>query len=158
MLQVVAVGGSLSDALDVSVDDLLVALEREDQGDVDGDALGQGCSDCRQASRVAGILIMAFGRLTFSQSSTACCSVASVSWARRGSTSMETRPSTKSVASAISRKMSVALRTSVVVSSRIAVSTSTLPSSLSCASYGPTWLRAFWKMDGLVVTQRRSCP
>ena len=103
-------------------------------------------------SRVAGILIIAFGRLTFSHSSTACFSVFSVSWARRGSTSMETRPSTKSVASAISRKMSVALRTSVVVSSRTAVSTSTLPSSLSWASYGPTWLRAFWKMDGLVVT------
>ena len=49
MLQVVAVGGSLSDALDVSVDDLLVALEREDQGDVDGDTLGQGGGDGRQA-------------------------------------------------------------------------------------------------------------
>ena len=49
MLQVVAVGGSLGDALDVGVDDLLVALEREDQGDVDGDTLGQGGGDGRQA-------------------------------------------------------------------------------------------------------------
>ena len=49
MLQVVAVGGSLGDALDVSVDDLLVALQGEDQGDVHGDALGQGGGDCRQA-------------------------------------------------------------------------------------------------------------
>lgn len=49
MLQVVAVGGSLSDALDVSVDDLLIALEREDQGDVHGDALSQGSGDGRQA-------------------------------------------------------------------------------------------------------------
>lgn len=49
VLQVVAVGGSLSDALDVSVDDLLVALEREDQGDVHGDTLGQGGGDGRQA-------------------------------------------------------------------------------------------------------------
>ena len=41
MLQVVAVGVSLGDALDVGVDDLLVALEREDQGDVDGDTLAR---------------------------------------------------------------------------------------------------------------------
>ena len=43
-----AVGGSLGDALDVGVDDLLVALQREDQGDVDGDALGEGGGDGRQ--------------------------------------------------------------------------------------------------------------
>ena len=49
MLQVVAVGGSLGDAFDVGVDDLLVALQREDQGDVDGDALGEGGGDGRQA-------------------------------------------------------------------------------------------------------------
>lgn len=67
MLQVVAVGGSLSDALDVSVDDLLVALEREDQGDVHGDTLGQVAVMAGRPSRVAGILIMAFGRLTFSR-------------------------------------------------------------------------------------------
>ena len=49
VVQIVAVGVSLGDALDEGVDDLLVALEREDQGDVDGDALGQGGGDCRQA-------------------------------------------------------------------------------------------------------------
>ena len=49
MLQVVAVGVSLGDALDEGVDDLLVTLEREDQGDVHGDALGQGGGDRRQA-------------------------------------------------------------------------------------------------------------
>ena len=49
MLQVVAVGGSLGDAFDIGVDDLLVALQREDQGDVDGDALGEGGGDGRQA-------------------------------------------------------------------------------------------------------------
>ena len=54
VLQVVAVGGSLGDALDVGVDDLLVALQREDQGDVDGDALGEGGGDGRQASRSPG--------------------------------------------------------------------------------------------------------
>ena len=49
VLQVVAVGVSLGDALDVGVDDLLVTLQGEDQGDVHGDALGQGGGDCRQA-------------------------------------------------------------------------------------------------------------
>ena len=49
MLQVVAVGGGLGNALDEGVDDLLVTLEREDQGDVHGDALGQGGGDRRKA-------------------------------------------------------------------------------------------------------------
>src|SRR6478672_8026810 len=43
---------------------------------------------------VAGILISWLGRSTIFHSSIACRIVLSVSWASRGSTSMETRPST----------------------------------------------------------------
>ena len=56
MLEVVAIGVSLGDALDEGVDDLLVTLEREDQGDVHGDALGQGGGDGRQALEGGGDL------------------------------------------------------------------------------------------------------
>ena len=44
-------------------------------------------------STVAGILIMTFGRSTSHHSAEASAVVFSVSWARRGSTSSETRPS-----------------------------------------------------------------
>ena len=48
---------------------------------------------------VAGILISRFGRSTIFHSSMACRIVLSVSCARRGSTSMDTRPSTPPEAS-----------------------------------------------------------
>ncbi len=48
MLQVVTVRRGLGDAFNVGVDDLLVTLDGEDQGDVHGDALGQGGGDRRQ--------------------------------------------------------------------------------------------------------------
>ena len=44
-------------------------------------------------SSVAGILISTLGRSTAAQRSSADLTVPSVSWARNGSTSMETRPS-----------------------------------------------------------------
>lgn len=92
--QILAIGVGLNHAFDESIDDLLVALEREDQRDVDGDALSRVAVIAGRPSRVAGILIMAFGRSTLAQSSSACFSVSAVSCARRGSTSMETRPLT----------------------------------------------------------------
>ena len=50
-------------------------------------------------ARVAGILMRTFGRSTSAYICLACAMVASVSWARRGSTSMEARPSTPPVRS-----------------------------------------------------------
>ena len=50
-------------------------------------------------STVAGILIITFGRPTVSHSRTAVVSVAPVSRESRGSTSMDTRPSTAALAS-----------------------------------------------------------
>ena len=44
-------------------------------------------------STVAGILIIAFGFATFAQSCFAWAIVPAASWARPGSTSIETRPS-----------------------------------------------------------------
>ena len=48
---------------------------------------------------VAGILMWAFGRSTVFHSCSACSIVASVSCARSGETSIDTRPSTPFVAS-----------------------------------------------------------
>ena len=76
-------------------------------------------------SSVAGILISAFGRSTASHSvlgrGDAC---ASVSWARSGSTSIETRPSTPGRRRTTGARTSQALRTSSVVSSKTPSSTS----------------------------------
>ncbi|SKU40250.1 Uncharacterised protein [Mycobacteroides abscessus subsp. abscessus] len=85
---------------------------------------------------VAGILINRFGRSTIFHSSIACRIVLSVSWARRGSTSMETRPSTPPEASYCAASTSHAARTSSVVAVRIAESTSAPRSANSaiCAS------------------------
>ncbi len=85
---------------------------------------------------VAGILIRVFGRSTSQASCLASATVARVSCARRGSTSMDTRPSWPSVASKTGRRMSAASRTSAVVIIRIASSTVTLRAarSASCAS------------------------
>ena len=69
---------------------------------------------------VAGILMNRLGRSTSRHSTRAWAMVASVSSASRGSTSIETRPSTPSVASYTGRSTSQASRTSVAVSSRSA--------------------------------------
>ena len=83
---------------------------------------------------VAGILISTFGRSTILASSWACAMVASVSLASRGSTSMDTRPSTwpEVLNTAVNR--SAASRTSSVVTSRTVSSTSAprAASSLIC--------------------------
>lgn len=57
---------------------------------------------------VAGILMSVFGRSTSQASCLASATVALVLCARRGSTSMETRPSWPSVASKTGRRMSAA--------------------------------------------------
>ena len=74
-------------------------------------------------ARVAGILISTFGRSTILASSLACAMVAAVSWASRGSTSMDTRPSTWPLVWKIGVNRSAASRTSSVVISRTASST-----------------------------------
>ena len=75
---------------------------------------------------------MAFGRLTFSPEFHSLLGGVLGVVGQTGSTSMETAAVDEvGSLSDLKRKMSAALRTSVVVSSRTAVSTSTLPSSLS---------------------------
>ena len=69
-------------------------------------------------SLVAGILISALRRSTARHSSWADAIVASVSWARSGSTSIETRPSAGFV-SCTGARTSQASRTSSVVSSKM---------------------------------------
>ena len=73
-----------------------------------------------------------FGRSTIFHNSTACAMVFSVSPASRGSTSMDTRPSTPSEASHSRASTSQALRTSSVVTVRMVASTSA-PRSASSA-------------------------
>ena len=75
-------------------------------------------------SAVAGILIRAFGRSTVEASDRAASTVRRVSCASRGSTSIDTRPSTWSVASYTGMNTSQAERTSSVVISNTVVSTS----------------------------------
>jgi hypothetical protein len=66
-------------------------------------------------STVAGIFTIRLGRSTVFHRSSASATVASVSPARRGSTSSDTRPSTPFVDAYTSRNRSHAVRTSVVV-------------------------------------------
>src|SRR5699024_8095994 len=95
----------------------------------------------------------------FSRPTTACrclpCSMErSVSWARRGSSSMLTRPSPPCVAAWTAENMSAASRTSSVVSTSTTASTS-LPSPArraTSASYSERPEMADWKTEGLVVT------
>ena len=85
---------------------------------------------------VAGILISRLGRSTIFHSSMACSTVLSVSWASRGSTSIDTRPSTPLEVSHCGRSTSQAFRTSSVVTVRMVASTSAprSASSATCAS------------------------
>ena len=77
-----------------------------------------------QPSGVPGILIIRLGWSTVFQRSAASATVASASWARPGETSIETRPSTASVASYTGRMTWQASRTSSVVITRTAWSRS----------------------------------
>jgi hypothetical protein len=104
-------------------------------------------------SRVAGILISTFGRSTAAQRACAEAMVASVSLARVGSTSIETRPS-DFVDAYTGCMRSHALRTSSVVSSNTTRSTGS-PLSTSwatCSSYRSTLAIAAAKIVGFVVT------
>src|SRR6478752_8920782 len=104
-------------------------------------------------SLVAGILISTFERSTADQRARAEAMVPSVSLARSGSTSIETRPSALS-SPASGAKMSQALRTSSVVTSKITRSTDS-PLSTSwatCSSYRSPLAMAAAKIVGLVVT------
>ncbi len=76
-------------------------------------------------STVAGILTNRFGRSTSHHSARASAMVFAVSCAIRGSTSIEIRPSTPSLASKTGRSTSHADRTSIVVIARSASPTST---------------------------------
>src|SRR3954467_12326368 len=108
---------------------------------------------------VAGIFMNKFSRSTSHHSVLASATVLSVSCALRGSTSMDTRPSTASEASYAGRITSQASRTSRPVISRTASSTVTPCSarSLSWASYASASDSAFWKILGLVVTPTTCC-
>jgi hypothetical protein len=85
-------------------------------------------------STVAGILISVLGRSMRSQSRLARSTVPSVSLARSGSTSIDTRPSTRFVASKTGRMMSQPFWTSVVVSSNTVVLRSA-PDALSVLTW-----------------------
>ncbi|MCY1303592.1 hypothetical protein D9M70_533060 [compost metagenome] len=74
-------------------------------------------------SRVAGILMRTLSLLTFLYRCFASAMVPAVSQARRGSTSMDTRPSTPLVAAATGANRSQASATSVVVISKTVSST-----------------------------------
>ena len=105
------------DAADVGLGDLAVALEREDQRDVDRDALGDRVLDRLQAlERRRDLDAGRFGRSTSSCSRTASDLVASVSCARFGSTSSETQPSLPLPSSQTGRRMSQASRMSSLAS------------------------------------------
>ena len=71
-------------------------------------------SMARQPSRVPGILIIAFGRFTACQSRRASITDPSVSRARSGATSSDTKPSRPPVESYTWRKASAASRTSSI--------------------------------------------
>ena len=105
-------------------------------------------------STVAGILTNRFGRSTASQSRCAISTVAPVSRASPGSTSIETRPSTPSVASNTGRRTSQPRRTSSVVISKIA-SPTLAPRSASAwtwSEYRSPSDSALAKIVGFVVT------
>ena len=89
-----------------------------------------------QPSLVPGILMRRLGWSTIRQSSAASLTVSPVSWAKPGDTSIETRPSTPSVASKTGRITLQASRTSSVVMTCVALSTSApaAASSRTCGS------------------------
>ena len=105
-------------------------------------------------SSVAGTLISKLGRSTIFASSSPRFTVAAVSYASSGSTSMLTRPSAPFDAWKVGRKRSQAARTSSVVR-RVTISPIDLPSAASdliSAEYLSEPEIAAEKMLGLVVT------
>src|SRR3954470_3164191 len=102
---------------------------------------------------VAGILMKTFGRSTISLSRAASRLVASVSDAMSGSTSSDTQPSRPLPESHTGRRMSQARFTSVTASLK-KTSLSSASSSISSriSSSYESESKAFWKIDGLVVT------
>ena len=108
---------------------------------------------------VAGILMKRFGRSTSHHRVLASDWVFSVRCALRGSTSMDTRPSTPAEASYAGFITSQAQRTSYDVSRRTASSTVTscAARSFSCASYASASASALAKMVGFVVTPTTCC-
>ena len=89
-----------------------------------------------QPSFVPGILMNRLGSPTIRQRSAASFTVSAVSCAKPGETSIETRPSTPSVASKTGRITVHASRTSSVVMTCVALSTSApaAASSRTCGS------------------------
>ena len=103
---------------------------------------------------VAGIFTKRFGRSTSSVRSFACSKVASRSYARSGSTSSETNPSTPSVRSQTGRRRSHARLMSSTASAKKTslVSSERSSSSRSCSSYQSPVDSAFSKIVGFDVT------
>ena len=120
----------------VCVHHLAVPLDREDQRDVDRDAFGECRSDGRQPRLGGGDLDQQVGPVDDLPQLDGLRTVLSVSCASRGSTSMDTRPSTPSEASHCGRSTSHPSRTSSVVTVRIVASTSAprSASSATCSS------------------------
>src|SRR5699024_10314871 len=92
--QVAAGGIGQLEPGEVGLHDVLVPLDGEDQRDVDADALTDGRGDRGQARLGGRDLDEQVLRPTTACRCLTCSMVRSVSWARRGSTSMLTRPST----------------------------------------------------------------
>ena len=103
-------------------------------------------------SIVAGTLIRTFGRSIISHNSLPAAIVPSVSRARRGSTSILTRPSKPLLFEKIGANNSQACRTSSVVSFFTTSSTVALFIAAISALYSAAPLIAPLKMLGLVVT------
>jgi hypothetical protein len=75
---------AVRESAEVGVDHLLVALDREEQRDVDVDAAAGELLDRGSPAAVPGTLIITFGRSRRGHSSVACAIVASVSSATSG--------------------------------------------------------------------------
>ena len=103
-------------------------------------------------SIVAGTLIITFGRSTIDQSSLPAAIVPAVSRARRGSTSILTRPSKPPLLENIGANRSHARRTSSVVSFLTTSSTDAPFIDAMSAAYSAAPLIAPLNMLGLVVT------
>ena len=153
--QVLAVLAGLLEAGEEGVHHRAVAVEGEDQRHVDRDALGEHLRDGRQALDGRRDLdedvrpVDRGGAAPWPPRRSSRCRGPS-----RGSTSMETRPSSPSVASKTGFMTSQASRTSRVVRAKTASSTRLAgrASSSTCSSYALPSERAAWKIDGFVVT------
>jgi hypothetical protein len=153
--EVVTVRAGLLESGEVGVDDLAVALEREDQGHVDRDARGESRGDRGQARLRRGDLDERVRAVDLGPQLLRLGGRRGRVMREVGETSIDTRPSTPPVASNTGRKMSAASATSVVVISKIASSAETpCRERGQGASYESSSLLpiAAWKIDGFVVT------